>query len=100
MVEQPPNLSHRRTVPPDLPSDQPNATAIILSIALYFQSIIEMAMGRGGYNTPAGSAPQKGRGGYNKQGRGGYNRTPIVQGRGGYNRQQQQQAALGRGGYN
>jgi hypothetical protein len=54
-----------------------------------------MAIGRGGYNTPA--APQKGRGGYNRQGRGGYNRTAIAQGRGGYNRQQPLQ---GRGGYN
>jgi len=58
-----------------------------------------MAIGRGGYNAPAGTAaPQKGRGGYNKQGRGGYNRiAALAQGRGGYNRQQ---AAQGRGGYN
>jgi len=56
-----------------------------------------MAIGRGGYNTPAGAVPQKGRGGYNKQGRGGYNKMTMIQGRGGYNRQQ---AAQGRGGYN
>lgn len=71
----------------------------IHSLISYFQSLFEMAIGRGGYNTPAGTVPQKGRGGYNKQGRGGYNRTPVVQGRGGYNRQAAT-AIQGRGGYN
>jgi hypothetical protein len=82
------------------PNPVPNFNINFLLVFIPTTIAFTMAIGRGGYNTPAAPMLQKGRGGYNRQGRGGYNRaaTTIAQGRGGYNRQQQ--TAQGRGGYN
>lgn len=78
------------------PIEAISSSATILnihSLLLLVPTLLTMAIGRGGYNSPAGPIPQEKRGLYNKQGRGGYNRIVTAQGRGGYNRQ-------GRGGYN
>jgi hypothetical protein len=83
-------------------SSNPIQSAIIFFLTTLLSKLSQtLTMGRGGYNGPATTIVDSGRGGYNTpidSGRGGYN-TPINMGRGGYNRQQAT-AAMGRGGYN